>query len=66
MIDQLHPRLIVIPMHYKTDVLTIKELAGVEEFLAGKSNVRRETTNTLTLTTVKARAATEIVVLQYK
>jgi L-ascorbate metabolism protein UlaG (beta-lactamase superfamily) len=65
-IDQLHPRLLVIPMHYKTDVSTIKELAGADEFLAGKSNVRREPTNTLTLTTVKARAATEIVVLQYK
>lgn len=65
-IDQLHPRLIVVPMHYKTDVLTVKELAGVEDFLSGKSNVRREPTNTLTLTTLKARAATEIVVLQYK
>lgn len=65
-IDQLHPRLIVVPMHYKTDVLTVKELVGVEDFLAGKSNVRREKSNTLTLTTVKARAATEIVVLQYK
>ena len=37
------PAIIVIPMHYKTDVLTIKELATVDAFLAGKPNVRRET-----------------------
>src|SRR3954451_13218043 len=65
-VDQLHPRLIVIPMHYKTDVLPIKELAGVEDFLAGKPNVRREATNTIPLSTLKARPGTEIVVLDYK
>ena len=65
-IDQLHPRLIVIPMHYKTDVLQIKELAAVDDFLAGKPNVRREATNTIPLSTLKARPGTEIVVLDYK
>jgi L-ascorbate metabolism protein UlaG (beta-lactamase superfamily) len=65
-VDQLHPRLMVIPMHYKTDVLTIKELAGVDAFLEGKPNVRRETTNTIPLSTLKARPGTEIVVLNYK
>ena len=48
-VDQLKPRLIVMPMHYKTDVLTIKELAPVDAFLAGKTKVRRETGNTITL-----------------
>ncbi|HVZ74162.1 MAG TPA: MBL fold metallo-hydrolase [Polyangia bacterium] len=65
-IDQLHPRLVVVPMHYKTDALTIKELATVDEFLERKANVRREPTNTLTLTPVKARPAVQIVVLNYK
>jgi L-ascorbate metabolism protein UlaG (beta-lactamase superfamily) len=65
-IDQLRPRLIIIPMHYKTDVLTIKELATVDAFLAGKPNVRRETGNTIPLTGVKSRPSTEVVVLNYK
>jgi L-ascorbate metabolism protein UlaG (beta-lactamase superfamily) len=65
-IDQLRPRLIIIPMHYKTDVLTIKELATVDAFLAGKPNVRRETGNSIPITGVKARPSTEVVVLNYK
>jgi L-ascorbate metabolism protein UlaG (beta-lactamase superfamily) len=65
-VDQLRPRLTVIPMHYKTDVLTIKQLEGVDDFLEGKPNVRRETSNTLALSPVKARPAAEIVVLNYK
>jgi L-ascorbate metabolism protein UlaG (beta-lactamase superfamily) len=65
-IDQLRPRLIIIPMHYKTDVLTIKELAIVDAFLAGKPNVRRETHNTIPITAVKKRPSTEVVVLNYK
>jgi len=56
----------VIPMHYKTDVLTVKELAGVDDFLTGKPNVRREAGNTIPLSTLKARPGTEIVVLGYK
>lgn len=65
-LDQLRPRLIVIPMHYKTDVLTIKELATVDAFLAGKTNVRRENGNSIAITGVKARPPTEVVVLNYK
>jgi L-ascorbate metabolism protein UlaG (beta-lactamase superfamily) len=65
-IDQLRPRLIIIPMHYKTDVLTIKELATVDAFLAGKPNVRREKGNSIPITGVKARPSTEVVVLNYK
>jgi hypothetical protein len=53
-------------MHYRTDVLTIKELATVDAFLAGKPNVRRETGNTIPITGVKARPSTEVVVLNYK
>jgi L-ascorbate metabolism protein UlaG (beta-lactamase superfamily) len=65
-IDQMHPRLVVIPMHYRTPVLTIKELATVDEFLERKANVVHEPTNTLTLTPVKARPAVQIVVLNWK
>lgn len=65
-VDQLHPRLMVIPMHYKTDAVNIKELAGVDAFLAGKPNVRREASNTIPLTQLKSRPGTEIVVLNYK
>ncbi len=65
-IDQIRPRLIVIPMHYKTDVLTIKELAPVDAFLEGRPNVRRETGNSIALTGLRARPAAEVVVLNYK
>ena len=54
-IDQLHPRLMVVPMHYKTDALDL--------FLERKANVRREASSTIVLTSVKARPATEIVLL---
>jgi L-ascorbate metabolism protein UlaG (beta-lactamase superfamily) len=64
--DQLHPRLVVIPMHYKTPPLTIKELAPVDEFLERKANVRHEPTSSLTLSPVKARPAVQIVVLNWK
>jgi hypothetical protein len=68
---QLKPRLIVVPMHYKTDVLTIKELAPVDAFLAGKKKVRRETGNSIELAAAMKKAsakpgAAEIVVLNYK
>jgi L-ascorbate metabolism protein UlaG (beta-lactamase superfamily) len=65
-VDQLRPRLVVIPMHYKTPPLTIKELEPVDEFLERKANVRHEATNTLVLTPVKARPAVQIVVLNWK
>jgi len=65
-IEQLRPRIMVIPMHYKTDASTIKERAPLALFLEGKSNVRKETTNTIALSPMKARPAAEIVVLPYK
>jgi L-ascorbate metabolism protein UlaG (beta-lactamase superfamily) len=54
-IDELHPRLMIVPMHYKQEALDL--------FLERKANVRRETQPTIVLTSVKARPATEIVVL---
>ena len=54
-IDELHPRLMIVPMHFKPDTLDL--------FLERKANVRRATSPTVTLTSVKARPATEIVVL---
>lgn len=63
-VDQLRPRLTVVPMHYKTDAVTIKELAPVDAFVAGKPAVRREKGNVLAITGVKSRASAEIVVLE--
>jgi L-ascorbate metabolism protein UlaG (beta-lactamase superfamily) len=65
-IDQLRPRLVVVPMHYRTPVATISQLAPIDEFLAGKTNVRRLTGNVLPLSAVKSRPAAEIVVMGYK
>jgi L-ascorbate metabolism protein UlaG (beta-lactamase superfamily) len=67
-LEQLKPRTIVVPMHYKTDVLVIKELAPVDAFLQGKATVRRETGNVLSLAPGKKGkpGEPEIVVLNYK
>ena len=56
----------VIPMHYKTDAVTIKELEPLALFLDGKPNVRRETARTIPLSPMKARPAAEILVLPYR
>ena len=65
-VDQMRPRLMVVPMHYKTEVTTIKGLESPSEFLDGKSNVRRETARTIALSPVKARPAVEVVVLPFR
>jgi L-ascorbate metabolism protein UlaG (beta-lactamase superfamily) len=65
-IEQLRPRIMVIPMHYKTNAVTIKELAPLSEFLDGKRNVRHESSNTIALSPMKPRPAAEIVVLNYR
>jgi L-ascorbate metabolism protein UlaG (beta-lactamase superfamily) len=65
-VEQLRPRIMVIPMHYKTDAVTIKELEPLALFLDGKSNVRRETARAIALSPMKPRPAAEIVVLPYK
>lgn len=65
-VDQIRPRLIVIPMHFKTDVVTIKELAPVDAFVAGRSNVRREKSNRIAVTGLRYKPSAEVVVLDYK
>jgi len=65
-VEQLRPRIMVIPMHYKTDASTIKELEPLALFLDGKRNVRHERSNTIALSPMKARPAAEIVVLNYR
>jgi L-ascorbate metabolism protein UlaG (beta-lactamase superfamily) len=65
-VDQIRPRLVVIPTHYKTDVVTIKELAPVDAFLAGRPNVRREKTNRVAITGLRYKPSAEVVVLNYK
>ena len=65
-IEQLRPRLVVVPMHYKTDVLSKDlPLAPVDEFLKGKK-IRREKGNTLALSGLKSGPSAEVVVLGYK
>ena len=65
-VEQMRPRLMVVPMHYKTDAVTIKELEPLSHFLEGKRNVRRESASTIALSPMKARPAAEIVVLPYR
>jgi L-ascorbate metabolism protein UlaG (beta-lactamase superfamily) len=65
-IDQLRPRLTIVPMHYRTPAATATNLATVDEFLEGKSNVRRTGSPTLHLTSIKSRPAAELVVMSYK
>jgi L-ascorbate metabolism protein UlaG (beta-lactamase superfamily) len=65
-VEQMRPRLMVVPMHYKTDAVTIKELEPVTPFVDGKQHVRREAAHTIALSPMKARPAAEIVVLPYR
>ena len=60
--DQLKPK-IVIPMHFKTAKCAYP-LAGVEDFLKGKKNVRKAPGSEAEFEREKLPAATEIVVLQ--
>jgi hypothetical protein len=65
-VDQIRPRLMVIPMHFKTDVSTSKDLAPVDAFLAGRPNVRREKSNRIAITGWRYKPSAEVVVLDYK
>jgi L-ascorbate metabolism protein UlaG (beta-lactamase superfamily) len=65
-VDQIRPRLAVIPMHFKTDVLTLKDVATVDAFLAGRPNVRREKSNRIAITGLRYKPSAEVVVLDYK
>ena len=62
-VDQLKPKWVVVPMHYKTEVLSIP-LATIDGFLKGHENVRRVGTNVLKL--AKPAKTPEIVVLSWK
>jgi L-ascorbate metabolism protein UlaG (beta-lactamase superfamily) len=67
-VDQIRPRLMVIPMHYKTDVVTIKELAPIDAFVTGpgRPNVRYEKSNRIAITGLRYKPSAEVVVLGYK
>jgi hypothetical protein len=55
-----------VPMHYRTAASTISQLATIDEFLAGKANVRKLEGNTLPLTAIKSRPGAEIVVMSFR
>jgi len=65
-VDQIRPRLIVIPMHFKTEASTSKDLATVDAFIAGRPNVRHEKTNRIAVTGLRYKPSAEVVVLGYK
>jgi len=65
-VDQIRPRLLIIPMHFKTDVVTLKNLDPVDPFLTGRPNVRREKGNRIAITGLRTRPSAEVVVLNYK
>jgi len=60
--DQLKPK-VVIPMHFKTPKCDYP-IAGVEDFLGGKENVRRVGNSEADFERERLPAATEIVLLQ--
>jgi L-ascorbate metabolism protein UlaG (beta-lactamase superfamily) len=65
-VDQIRPRLMIIPMHFKTDVVTSKELAPVDAFLAGRTNVRHEKGNRVAITGLRTKPSADVLVLDYK
>lgn len=65
-VDQVRPRLAAVPMHYRTEVSTIKELATVDGFLAGRTHVRRETAPRLAITGMRVRPAAETVIMRFQ
>jgi L-ascorbate metabolism protein UlaG (beta-lactamase superfamily) len=62
-VEQIKPKWVVIPMHYKTEALKIP-LETVDGFLKGHPNVRRVGSNELKL--AKPAKTPEIVVLSWK
>lgn len=66
-IAAVKPRYVIFPMHYKTPSLKIKELAGPETFLEGRTNVVRVDGNTYTVADTKGGAQpTEPVIVLLK
>jgi L-ascorbate metabolism protein UlaG (beta-lactamase superfamily) len=65
-VDQIRPRLLAIPMHFRTDAVTLTDLAPVDPFLAGRPHVRREQGNRIAITGLRSKPSAEVVVLDYK
>jgi len=61
-VNALKPR-IVIPMHYKTEKCGFP-IAGVDQFLAGKSNVKNTNASEVEISKGQLPVSTEIVVLK--
>ncbi len=61
--EDLNPKL-VIPMHFKTGVLDFP-ITGVDAFLEGKSNVRRQGSSEIEVTEQTLPGKREIVVLEH-
>jgi L-ascorbate metabolism protein UlaG (beta-lactamase superfamily) len=64
-VEQLKPKWVVVPMHYKTSFLKI-DLQSEKPFLEGLKNVRHAGGSTLTVDEKKPPAAAEVVVLEVK
>lgn len=62
-IERLNPK-IVIPMHYRTDVVNLP-IASVEDFTRGKENVRRLDTSEIEITKEQLPERREIIILQH-
>jgi L-ascorbate metabolism protein UlaG (beta-lactamase superfamily) len=60
--NQLRPK-VIVPMHFKTSKCAYP-IAGVEDFLKGKKNVRRTMASEVEFQREKLPIATEIVLLQ--
>ena len=63
LIEMINPR-IIIPMHYKTEKCGFP-LAGVDDFLKGKKNIKKTGTSEIELAKTSLPAQPEIVVLEY-
>jgi L-ascorbate metabolism protein UlaG (beta-lactamase superfamily) len=64
-VDQIRPRLMVVPMHFRTEAPASRDLAPVDAFLTGRSNIRREKSNRIAITGWRYKPSAEVVVLGY-
>jgi L-ascorbate metabolism protein UlaG (beta-lactamase superfamily) len=60
--DQLKPK-VIIPMHYRTEK-SFPDIAGVDEFIKGKSNVTRQDSSEVEFKAGKLPATSQIIVLK--
>lgn len=65
LVSQFKPRICVIPMHFKTDVVTFMPNSA-EDFVAGKENVKRLDSNKYIIDLGQPPKQMEYVVLNYK